>query len=337
MSDHLPFLYISWPSDECEVAGCIPSVDHEREAAIQEAWTHGWYPLLGPLKKDSKELETQTKGRDVALWQAIRSLLDLCDAFLIVGQKTSRRQQEELSAFDSGRRGPTFATHPNSTFPDRMKLRSPEVYSWGEAAERKTVEGWMCKTCRRFFGDGEQAERIARWCCVKATPCDQCGVPKQKMYTLCATCRGTLQKKRHAARERAPWNDLPLWCEAEDKWFDHLDAAEDEAAVRISDRQDDANYDPNPDEIAAELEDMELLLSEPVYGREFDADEYFFDDMPDDEGSDGRGLPEAIEVQVRVLNEAVRQFGPLSYHYTDVALDVKVALKPAILLPVPSA
>lgn len=329
MSNLLPFLYISWPSDDYEDGSrAIPvAVLLERDAAVQEAWAHGWYPVLGPVKRDHEELQVQTKGRDLTLWRAIDSVLDVADAFYLVGEKASRRQQDELSRFDRFQR-PVFATHLHSTFPERPKLRSPEVYEWGQAAERKTIEGWLCKTCRRFYGDDHVAERIARWCCVKVTPCDQCGTLKEKMHTLCAGCRGKAQSEKHVLRKREAWNENPLWCDAEDKWFRHLDEAIDEATLAIADRKDDESYTPTDEELVSELEGMQLLLSEPVQGRHFEPEDHFVDDLPEDD--DGRDIAMAIKTHVDALNKAIEEFGPISYNYTDTALDVKAAVSPAV-------
>jgi hypothetical protein len=63
-------------------------------------------------------------------------------------------------------------------------------------ADRCTVEGWVCKTCGRFWGDDE---RMARYCCATDFPC-ACGGRHGKGYTCCDDCRAKLDEERHQER-----------------------------------------------------------------------------------------------------------------------------------------
>lgn len=76
--------------------------------------------------------------------------------------------------------------------------------SYTEAAELRTVTGWVCKTCNRFWGnEDERAEHMARSCCAKDVPCFQCGtLNSQRSY-----CRPCHEKRRDTVWAKMPQRD----------------------------------------------------------------------------------------------------------------------------------
>jgi len=97
---------------------------------------------------------------------------------------------------------------------------SKNTMPYEESAERLTgIVGWVCKTCRRYFGDDEH---LARFCCAKDLPCDTdgCKGRKDRGYTMCDSCRGTMDLKRWLALPEVPWDGkLPLCLDDDDKYF----------------------------------------------------------------------------------------------------------------------
>lgn len=89
-----------------------------------------------------------------------------------------------------------------------------------EAAEKLTgIAGWVCKTCRRFFGDDEH---LARYCCAKDLPCDTdgCKGRKDRGYTVCGSCRETMDLKRWLELQEVAWDgETPLCLDDDDKYF----------------------------------------------------------------------------------------------------------------------
>lgn len=80
---------------------------------------------------------------------------------------------------------------------------SKEPLPYAEAAEIRTVEGWACKTCGRFWGDRQDSEHAARYCCAKQIPCSLCGKLRDRM----SFCRECQDKKDQERWERMPQRD----------------------------------------------------------------------------------------------------------------------------------
>lgn len=74
-------------------------------------------------------------------------------------------------------------------------------------AERRTVEGWCCKTCGRFYGDDSGSERVAKYCCATDRPCERCETGRaNKCYTLCDGCRSLASIERFEKLESKPYD-----------------------------------------------------------------------------------------------------------------------------------
>jgi hypothetical protein len=133
-----------------------------------------------------------------------------------------------------------------------------------EAAERRTVEGWVCKACRRFYG---AEEHLARWCCSTDQPCP-CGGRRSKHYTICDTCRTRKDDEKWLARERRPYDGGFLYSDTLSRYFDDAD--------------DVADWLASEDEDGHTYESLRLLLCEKTYARIIEADDFFIDDLPED-------------------------------------------------------
>jgi len=100
-----------------------------------------------------------------------------------------------------------------------------------EAAERRTnIAGWVCKTCRRFFGDEDGAERMARYCCEKDHACDTegCTTRAEKPYIYCPPCIAGRDRARWEALVAVPWDgETPLCLHDSDVFFHDEDALQD--------------------------------------------------------------------------------------------------------------
>jgi len=312
----LPIIYL--------VHDLIAPASTEIMSAEMAAWLNGWCPVRLPSYSPpgtdgSVKLTSFYGGRarvGEVLLSAIDTLFSVSDAILIVGDKLTDTMSVQLDRYRTSRL-PTYAMNTSVRFPQPMKLAPPPFHLWPDAAKWVSIEGWACKTCSRLYGVGDHAERSARWCCSKEVPCNDCGVMADKLYTLCSSCRQKAAIARHAKRKRAPWNNLMLWSDAGDRWFDDLGAAIDAAAWEL----DKATGKATDAELKEKLEDMRLLLAEPTYARPFELMEHVADDLPteDDGDPDLSGCDAAVEA----LNKALEEIGPLSYDYTNVALDVE--------------
>jgi hypothetical protein len=92
-----------------------------------------------------------------------------------------------------------------------------------QAAERVTnIAGWVCKTCRRFYGDEPSAEHSARYCCEKDHKCgtDGCQGRAGKPWIYCDACNKKRDLERFLELKEVEWDgDTPLVIHDDDHYF----------------------------------------------------------------------------------------------------------------------
>lgn len=92
-----------------------------------------------------------------------------------------------------------------------------------EAAEYRTnIEGWICKTCRRFYGKEEGSERTARYCCEKDHACgtEGCAGRSTKPYIYCDPCIKARDIAKWKELPQEAWDgEVPLVLDDDDKYF----------------------------------------------------------------------------------------------------------------------
>ena len=311
MKDSLPILYVCRARDTARPWRVARAKDEARKL--------GWLPV-DPLvlwDKDSGE-EGLTLVR--------KTIAQVTDAVLVVGDEITK---DMLTQFESHERFgwlqvTIYGTVPSEiVFPNRKKLAAPQFHAeWTSAARRvEDLKGWACATCRRFCGDGDHAERMARWCCVKEVPCDECGKMTVKNWSLCTGCRSVKEAERHEKRKKVPAPaDMMLYSDSLNEWFDNEDDAWSHAADQVEML---LGRDPTGDEVREKLEEMLLLHSNPVRPRELELSDMASDLLPDDDCDRALDrLADEIGPQLEALNEAIEKSSPLSYTETDVAVDV---------------
>lgn len=143
-----------------------------------------------------------------------------------------------------------------------------------EAAEHRTnISGWVCKTCRRFYGDEEGAERTARYCCEKDHECgtEGCNGRAGKPWIYCDPCIKKRADARWAGLEQVAWDgDTPLVLFDDDHYFFDVD---------------DLEY--FLDEEGLTLEKIQLVIAEEDRKPRFDIQEFLCDYLPEGEDVDG--------------------------------------------------
>jgi hypothetical protein len=171
-----------------------------------------------------------------------------------------------------------------------------EILPNEEAAERRTnIAGWVCKTCGRFYGDDESAERAARYCCEKDHRCGTDGCPgrAEKGWIYCDSCK--------KSRDIAAWKALP-----EEAW-------DCETPLTFDDGQ---TYFWGPDDISEylerhtlKLEDLQLVFAEEDGKPLFDMDE-FLDDYLCNDNVDALPDPKGIE---DIVNKWIKENCPTTW------------------------
>lgn len=293
----------------------------EIDRAVQLGWALAFAPDVVQRFAFGADQAEEKIAKDSA-----RAVMRSADAFYFVGEEATKRQRDELEWFRMHARAPIFAKVPGSVFPRASYLEAPETFPWGEAAEKRSIEGWACKSCHRLYGPSEHDERIARWCCAKLIPCGECKTTwVDKFRSICTACSEKISIARHAKRERKPWAEGPVFSERDEKWFDDPGHAVDHATWKIHERTG-LESEPNDLELGRELEDMRLLLSEPVFAQPVDVSDSIYENLADECKDNVEDLAARVDPHVKALNEALKTLGPLSYDYTSVAFDVKAWL-----------
>jgi hypothetical protein len=164
------------------------------------------------------------------------------------------------------------------------------LYSSPEAAQIKTVTGWVSRN-GQFWGDNEH---MARWDGSTHRMCGTCEtviVPRGDVY--CASCKAAKHIAEYEALEKKEWTDEPLYLEAADRFFFSIEAVIEYAAGHRT-----------------TIDDLRLVICEPVYPGIFDPYEFFQDEMSEDGDGD---LSCEILTASEALNAAIKNSPPLSW------------------------
>lgn len=176
-----------------------------------------------------------------------------------------------------------------------------------DAAEQRTVTGWTCKTCHRFWGTDEH---MSRYCCATELPCE-CGNRTDKFHIRCESCRKQREDERwaKALAEAAPWDgETPLYSTAIDRYFFDADAIED--------------YLEDRDDAPLTAEDLRLVLCEPTRPPQFAMEDFLCDNLPDDDHG-GHNL-DFREID-KVVNDWIAAHMPIAWESTGNAVIVGAA------------
>lgn len=318
----LPILYVCRPRDTTR--------PWRWTRALEKARSLGWLPI------DPLSMWQQAMGDD-ALKVIRATIAAVADAVLVVGDEITRDMQQQFESYErfGWNHIPIYGTHEKGVVtaghPERQLLAAPPFFGeWSKAAKRVDgLSGWACTTCRRFFGDDPHAERMARWCCVKETPCDGCETMKPKNWSHCSACRDVGAAERYEKLEKAACPpDVPVYSDRDNEWYDNEDDAWSKAEERAENElrwaeSGVAGREPTADEVRQQLREMRLVIGEPQHVDEIDMCRMTEDLLPDDnEDFVFDRLEEEIGAQVSALNEAIGKSSPLSYTEGKIAVDV---------------
>ena len=151
-----------------------------------------------------------------------------------------------------------------------------------EAAKEMTVTGWVSRH-GRFLG---RDERSARWDGCTHVHCSNCGKPVIRMYTKCNECRDKIELANFEKLSKFDWDGKSmLYSEVLDKYFATPDEAEEEL-----------EYDEHE---GLTMQDLRLVICEPVYARFIDND-IWCDDLPED-----TDVPDKLNEAIDVFNKSI--------------------------------
>ena len=160
-----------------------------------------------------------------------------------------------------------------------------------EAAKYRTdINGWVSRD-GMYCGDDESSERVARYAGATHRRCE-CGEITEKMWIECAGCRAKATRERWLKLPSRVWDGSEPVTEFDGDryWFD-LQSFLDECESDETDPQS-----------------VMLTFCKPIHAPELDADDYFHDVLPEDDG-----VPDALADAVDAFNAAVKAYGVLSW------------------------
>jgi len=167
------------------------------------------------------------------------------------------------------------------------KTEKKEVRYEDSAKVFTGLSGWGCTECKRYWGNDDGAEHMARWCCATSLPCgtDGCEGRARSGWTKCDPCVTGGQRERYLAKREVEWDgSFPVVIEG-DRYFFNIDALEDELRDRCHE---------NGGPIALEPLEFELCCRErPPH---FEMNDFLCDYLPDDweVGSEAEGIDKAV-------------------------------------------
>ena len=163
------------------------------------------------------------------------------------------------------------------------------MYDAPEAASIQTVTGWVSAD-GRFFGENED---LARFCSATHRRCkNDPEHPAHEINGYCYQCHKERRDQVFAAMPTKEWADEPLVDFDGDNYFFDAESLRDYLV------ESDVN-----------LSDLRLCICEPNMPREIDPSDVFMDDLPED----GEILDDQLSAAFDLLNEMIRQSGPLSW------------------------
>lgn len=168
-----------------------------------------------------------------------------------------------------------------------MKQEQKIMYDSDQAAQLKTVTGWMSAD-GRFFG---KDEHMARYCGCTHMLCE-CGNEMKKGYGKCESCRRKKEQENYLNLPLVEWDgSTPLVIYNDDKYF--------------FDESDIADY-CEINEVMPE--DLRLCICEPNLFTGVDY-EMWTDILPEDCDD----LPKKLVEGIKVLNKLIGELPPASW------------------------
>ena len=146
-----------------------------------------------------------------------------------------------------------------------------------KAAQLKTVTGWVSAK-GHFYGQGTQAESMARYDGSTHRPCSECGELIEKSG-YCRPCRAKQEIAKYNAMPRKKWDGKALlYSQVEDRYFNDADDLDSHCEYMTE----------------SDIPALRLIICEPTYAGEIDPNEHYYDDLPE-EGEIPNDLQKAFD------------------------------------------
>lgn len=174
-------------------------------------------------------------------------------------------------------------------------MKTNATLPYEDAAEQRTITGWVCKTCRRYWGDDEH---MARYCCAKDLPC-KCGKRIVGSYIVCEDCRNQRKEDKWANTKKTEWDGAFPVCEWDNDTFFWSEDSIRECCI----------------ERGIHPRELRLVKAEPCGLPTFEINEFLCDCLGEDQVVDG-----ADDID-KTVNDFIESLNPLSYLPNGKAID----------------
>ena len=173
-------------------------------------------------------------------------------------------------------------------------------YSDTESARYvENIKGWV-DINNRFFGDGKDAEHLARYSSCTHRTCE-CGNITEKGWGVCPECRLKKEIEKYILLQFKEYDGSPVYSHNIDKYF----FSEEELLDYLSDEE--------------EIEDLRLVFCNENHFNELGVD-YFEDILPED-----GEIPDELQKAIDNINEVIKNLPAASYSPSNIRTEYKVS------------
>jgi len=165
-----------------------------------------------------------------------------------------------------------------------MKKEEVVMFASDEAAQLKTITGWVDRHGRYFGND----ERLARYSGSTHDVCE-CGKVRSKGWTICESCREKKRREEYLALPYKEYDGSPVYSDSHDKYF----FDQDDIETFLADELNETSID--------------LVFCTPVKYSHIDYD-YWEDSLAEDQE-----LNESLAKKVEELNSFIDTLAPSCY------------------------
>lgn len=134
-----------------------------------------------------------------------------------------------------------------------------------EAAKQVTVTLWQSRD-GRLYSD----ERIARYDGCTHQPCKDCGEATGKWHIYCPDCEEKRDVEKWKAMPRVKYEGGMLYSQTREKYYNDIGEVKDD----LQDAIDYGGFEKD-----STIDDLRLVVCEPNYARQLDANDF---DLPED-------------------------------------------------------
>jgi len=163
-------------------------------------------------------------------------------------------------------------------------------------AKKVNVDGWACAHCGLFYGNTEDSEMHARYCCTRVSECHTCGGLSQPHRAYCDACELDHVHEAFQQLEEVDWDgQTPLCIFRGDEYF----------------------FDPEGLELFLDghcipIDDLRLVICKPQELPVFEMNEYLEDYTPLED--DFFELPKGWQEAEKAVNDYLKKCGHFCWY-----------------------